>query len=270
MRRWSFVVLVACAEEDPAASLFPVDEAPPPLVLTAEPLVPGQPFTLQADGAPAGARVSFVYGTGAGSSCPPPLGGTCLSVANPVLIGGDAADANGHAEATFTLPATAPVGLVVPFQAAIGGTSPLVSNVDVRTIQAPTPASDDFRVHLVRAVIRSDPPGSAGTWDDYAIIPPFTNPDVFVEIALSGVVVGATFEVEDDLSPAWGASTVLTVFPGDTLSLTLYDADIAPLPDDLIRAFVLTRAQLDAMRGAGDQTVSGGPVTSFVIRVEDP
>lgn len=86
------------------AEVFVCEELP--LSLVAPDLVRGQPATLTVSGAAPGESVSFLAsGTGVGMGpCPPLLGGLCLDLLSPRLVGSDAADAGGVAELTLNVP----------------------------------------------------------------------------------------------------------------------------------------------------------------------
>lgn len=80
------------------------------LALTHDPLLVGQPTTLTATGPDPGTVVAFVYGTALGPGpCPTSIGGLCLDVVDPVLIGTTTTDAAGTAALTTTVPAAAPL-----------------------------------------------------------------------------------------------------------------------------------------------------------------
>lgn len=298
-RALPLLAVAACADESLVFDSLATDAAPPPLVLNVSPVIPGHDLVLEADGAPPGTFVSFARGTGQGQTCPPQLAPECLSIANAALIGFNRADANGHAELTVAVPTAARVGSSVPFQAAIGQGGPFVSNVVIRRVTSECgdgilqggEACDDgnllpgdgcdaqcqietgpqpLQIGITSARIAADPPGPDNTWDDYAFVLPFTNPDVYVEIQLNGVIIGRTTEEADTLRPVWNALATLNVGLNDSLTLAIYDGDIAPLPDQLIRSFTLSGQQLFGMVGAGPQHISGGPVLDFVVEIDTP
>ncbi|MCB9680005.1 MAG: CAP domain-containing protein [Alphaproteobacteria bacterium] len=128
----TFVATGACDLDEPAVGTAAA-QAPPPLVLTVPPLLPGQPATFSVDGAIANALVVVARGTAAGSGpCPPELHGGCLGVTQPLLLGAARADATGFAAITVDVPTTVPVGLPSVFQAAAslngaGATSAVVT-----------------------------------------------------------------------------------------------------------------------------------------------
>ncbi len=86
------------------AEVFVCDELP--LSLIASDLVRGQTATLTTTGAESGESVSFaVSGTGVGMGpCPPLLGGLCLDLLSPRLVGSAVANLDGMAQLTFNVP----------------------------------------------------------------------------------------------------------------------------------------------------------------------
>ncbi|HMV69390.1 MAG TPA: LamG domain-containing protein [Myxococcota bacterium] len=82
-------------------------------------VVPGEHVVLQVSGAPANARVALVRGSGPGSTCPPPLNGSCFDVANGVLLTWVRANADGFASLDVPLPANLPTGLSFGLQAGV-------------------------------------------------------------------------------------------------------------------------------------------------------
>ncbi|MCA9489204.1 MAG: hypothetical protein KC621_04760 [Myxococcales bacterium] len=98
------------------------------LTLQHTPLKVGQPATLVATGGTPGATVGFVVSTvgeGAGP-CPPVLGGACLGVLSPTLLGTAVANNQGTAVLQAVVPPGAPL-IDVALQAAQAGASPTVS-----------------------------------------------------------------------------------------------------------------------------------------------
>jgi hypothetical protein len=105
------LLVSACADAPPDASAppdaLPTAEAPPPgLHLAVTPLIINEQATWLIAGATPGARVGVALGMGgAGSSCPPALGGTCIDIAGPLFVIGSAvADPNGEAQISLTVP----------------------------------------------------------------------------------------------------------------------------------------------------------------------
>jgi len=115
-----------------------------PLPHFVDPFVRGEAADLRVEGAEPGEAVFFlasVTGTGSGP-CPPLVGGLCMDVLNPILLGSAVADATGTATRTVTVPSTAPFDTAY-LQAAIprgpGGTHSAKTNVVERTILGLSP-----------------------------------------------------------------------------------------------------------------------------------
>lgn len=105
-------LLVACAED--VGALADDALAPPPNspAFVVSQLVPGSPFRMTWADVPPGATVTFAAsaaGLGAGP-CPPVLGGACLTIARPVILGTATATANGVATLVRQAPANLPGG----------------------------------------------------------------------------------------------------------------------------------------------------------------
>jgi hypothetical protein len=84
-------------------------------------VVPGETTTLTVNGANPGESVRFVrsfQGVGAGP-CPAVLGGLCLDLRGTTLMGASTANGEGQASFQLSVPASAPLGNAVSFQAAI-------------------------------------------------------------------------------------------------------------------------------------------------------
>jgi len=105
-------------------------------------LHPGERLTLTAMGASPGEVVYFVFGPAPGAGpCPGPLGGLCLDVLSPSLLGSATADADGRATLERTIPAAVPNATPAHFQAAItrgpAGVDSVSSNRWTGTITLP-------------------------------------------------------------------------------------------------------------------------------------
>lgn len=142
------LVLLSCSTPDDAV------QQPPPgaLQLTAGALVPFQPAVFEIDGLTPGARVlvgSSEDSPGAGP-CPSVLGGTCLEIVSPTLLGSATADATGRATVVATMPNVATLCL----QAAEPG-STSTSNV-LCDVVAP-PETTGNTVGLRRYTRRAEP-----------------------------------------------------------------------------------------------------------------
>jgi cysteine-rich repeat protein len=145
-RSLALLLLASCAlESDPVVdfddtapmSELVAQQSPPPgnLALQVDPLVPGTEVFMVVDDASPGDRVWFTRATQPGAFCPPVFSGNCLDSANPELIDGVFADANGIAVLRVNLPIQIPTGLEVRLQAlVVGGGATETSNVVTRTI----------------------------------------------------------------------------------------------------------------------------------------
>lgn len=127
--RWfigTCLIFTACAE----AEVLPVDAAPPPMWLFASDVTPGQRVTLEAMFATPGAQVVFAASgqTSPNATCPPALGGVCLDLVQPTILGSAVADVAGGARLSVRVPAGVPVGSTAYFQAAeVAGAASSVS-----------------------------------------------------------------------------------------------------------------------------------------------
>ncbi len=140
--RWLFFILLTGCGEQPA----PDAPRPPPGELSMEigALRPGHTSPLIARGADEAERVWFVRsfaGEGSGP-CPAAIGGACLGILQPQVSGSATADTIGVATLDLSVPATAPVGAEICFQAAVlrsGGASTELSEPVCATVQDPDP-----------------------------------------------------------------------------------------------------------------------------------
>ncbi|NOG55422.1 MAG: hypothetical protein HND57_14060 [Planctomycetes bacterium] len=100
--------------------LTPVDARPYP-ILGQTGLRRGQETEFVTSGAEPGEEVYFIYSTaGLGEGpCPRQLGGLCLDLLKPVLLGTAVGDANGIARLAVTVPSRAPLGQMVHTQSVI-------------------------------------------------------------------------------------------------------------------------------------------------------
>ncbi len=156
----------ACAPvSQDAHEISLLSPAPATLDLSITPAVPGESVTFTVQGAPAGAQVSFVWGTGPGEPfCPPVLAPDCVGVLAPQIAFTVSADASGLASRTLTVPATLSPGLQTSWQAwVITPGNSLHSEVTPVTLLADpceaTRAPSCFRDHC--GTVTSDE-----TWDD--------------------------------------------------------------------------------------------------------
>ena len=125
----ALVALAACAPDAlDAPDALPADALAPPMELTVSAAIAGQPLVIQVDGAAPGDAVRFFYSLGGVAPVPGtgptlPGMGSLRGNLNPTpaaFPGGSAvADARGHAEYRFTLPAGARSGMSVGVEAAV-------------------------------------------------------------------------------------------------------------------------------------------------------
>jgi hypothetical protein len=111
------LVLTACDVEVDASTPAP----PPPLLgLAVSQITSGNNLRASVAEVPPGTTVYFALSTTSSpgpTPCPPPLGGACLSLSNPRLLGSAVANADGLATLTVRAP-TVRSGLAVQVQAA--------------------------------------------------------------------------------------------------------------------------------------------------------
>lgn len=106
---------MGCAPQE--GDFSALEQAPPPLALTAGDASAGHDLTFRLSVGVAGARAWLVWGPSAGAGpCPPALGGTCLGVAGAVVLGVATADPAGVATFHLPIPLAAPVGAGAAFQ----------------------------------------------------------------------------------------------------------------------------------------------------------
>lgn len=180
--RLTLLLLAACAPD--AASLPDADLAPPASVVLEGParLFVGRTNTFVVSGnlgqqEPVYLAVSTA-GTGRGP-CPPALGGRCLGILAPTLVGNAAFDGD-TAEISVTVPSTAPAGLTVHLQAGIarglGGNASVLSNV----VSLET---EDYILGCTDPGANNYDPGA--TVDDGSCVIPTSNPPGSLLIAAS-------------------------------------------------------------------------------------
>lgn len=141
------LLLAACGVEDatsgPSEALV-TDQAAPPSggILTTSAAIAGRPLRLRSVGHPSTSTVYFARG-GAGSTCPPALGGQCLDLASPTVLGSDPSDAMRTAQIQLNLPASVPVGLTTLVQAAnpTGAFATIISNTATIRIDSSSPCA---------------------------------------------------------------------------------------------------------------------------------
>lgn len=152
MRTFALILLAGCSNDliDPTLA-----EAPPPPVLTLDVpdalLHPGYTTALSVTGDLAVGEVVYVVASmarGAGP-CLAPLGGACLSVLGPRLVASAVVEETGGVEVMVPVPAAAPIGATVWFQAAVvrgwGGSASVLSNLDASVTEVGVPGCPDSR-----------------------------------------------------------------------------------------------------------------------------
>lgn len=180
--RLAFLFLAACAPE--AASLPDDLQAPPASVTLEGPdrLFVGRTNTFVVSGnlgqqEPVYLAISTT-GTGRGP-CPPALGGRCLGILAPTLLGQENFDGDS-AEISVAVPSAAPAGMTVYLQAGVarglGGNSSVLSNV----ISVET---EDYLPGCTDPGANNYDPGA--TVDDGSCIIPTSNPPGSLLIAAS-------------------------------------------------------------------------------------
>ncbi|HMV70471.1 MAG TPA: hypothetical protein PKA64_26760 [Myxococcota bacterium] len=138
------LLLAACTQADPFADDGSRGLPPPPqLTLTAPaPMLIGHAATVTVTGDLAVGEIAYIgVSTAAGRGpCPASLGGQCLSITAPRLLGSVTVEETGAAELTFTVPPNLPPGRDMVFQAAlvrgINGQATVLSNTDSATSEA--------------------------------------------------------------------------------------------------------------------------------------
>lgn len=115
MRGWLLVGCVACADVEVHGGL----QRGPPAVLVTPRAVPGHRATFEVRDVAPGTSVWLVRGASVGPGpCPPALGGACLGVRQPSVLGTAVAGPGGLARVTLSVPGSAPVGARLLVQAA--------------------------------------------------------------------------------------------------------------------------------------------------------
>jgi len=286
------MVMAGCAETpsgavlelDPAESVAAPDfrsatAAPQVMTLLATDFVPGDLVTMEVSGASPGDTVTFLRGT-AGTSCPAPLGGLCLGIADPKILGHAVVDATGEAIDLFELPLSVPVELDLQLQAVVNlGASSYASDVlDMSTesvcgdgLQQSDEACDDdnliggdgcsvdcelegpltydFRVY---SALVDDDDQFGLTWniDPFGI---FDAPDVYYKLSINGGTVYTSPIDEDDFTPSFSTTVTLEVDEHDLVEVAFFDEDSFDA-DDVIGTLSFTRADLGAIADQGSQT----------------
>jgi hypothetical protein len=132
-----FVAFVAA----PFAAAQDCDPSTELLLDTEVPLVAGELFTLWVEGAPPGARVTFVRsGREEAEACPANLGGACLDVADPYVLATATADDDGYVQVEVD-PAIDVASQWVDVQAASAECGGLLSDVVPREVHGNVPCA---------------------------------------------------------------------------------------------------------------------------------
>jgi hypothetical protein len=124
----------------PGHAVVEVAQLPPPIAssLRAPDLVRGRTAVFQVRGSLPGGRVYFARGgtvaPGGLGACLPALGGACLDIRNPALLGSAVADSWGTATLNLPIPPAAPLISTNLQAAAINGADPYLSDVEGRAI----------------------------------------------------------------------------------------------------------------------------------------
>ena len=138
----------------PQPSEFPLDYAlddaqGPPLLVSVPVLEAGVTAVIDVSGANPGDQVFLIGGTGVGAPlCPGPLGGQCINLTSPSIVGAFVANAMGDGEVSFAVPGGVAPGTPLTFQAVVlNGASSYVSTPAGGQVVLPslcTYASYDF------------------------------------------------------------------------------------------------------------------------------
>lgn len=286
------LLLAGCAPTEAvspdAASDLLSPQLAPPMSLLVESLVPGGDGLFLVTGATPGDTVFFLRSPTLGTTCPGVLGGVCLDLSQPLVMGSAQADAAGVAVLLLPLPATVPLGATMNFQAAVATSSAYVSPVvaattgyvcgdDVlsadedcedgnlldgdgcsATCQIET--GDAFDIDILGATTTSTDPSTGLAWDDALFLPPFIFPDPYVVVSVDGVYAGETPVAEDTTTASWLSTFDLTVPAGSVVTFEVIDADDFPFVDTPMFTFTADRDDLDTFSGAGPITL--GPSTN--------
>lgn len=142
------LLLAACGVEDatsgPSEEALATDQAAPPSggILTTSAAIAGRPLRLRSVGHPPTSTVFFARGA-SGTACPPALGGQCLDLGSPTVLGSAPSDAQSTAELLLNLPATIGVGRSTLAQAAnpAGTLGTVISNKVWLRIEGTSPCA---------------------------------------------------------------------------------------------------------------------------------
>jgi hypothetical protein len=140
--------LAGCAEEGAAGEPYElaVDAAAPPLVMQLPAaMLAGQTVQVQVSGATPNATVFLAAANAPGAGpCPPALGGLCIDLDNPRVLGRALASGAGRATFDVLLPHDMPEGSTIYLQAAQGGAQAAKTNVASDLIEYPRRTCGDW------------------------------------------------------------------------------------------------------------------------------
>lgn len=148
--------------------LADLGQAPPPTgaILTRTAALAGHPLRVRSVGHPTTSIVYFGRGN-PGLFCPPALGGSCMDINPPILLGTDPADPLRTGEIQIGLPPAMPAGLTTTLQAAntnAGGFPPIVSTTSLVVTENVTACG----LNQVSIVRNGDAEVTSGDW--YSIV----------------------------------------------------------------------------------------------------
>jgi hypothetical protein len=140
----SLLLTLGCATPHPggdpeAADALPFDRLGPP-ALRASALLAREPFTLEVAGAAPGSTVLFLRGSAIspGAACPAALGGACVDLVAPAVLGSVVADGSGRAALTRVAPGGASPGSRLYVQAVDAGGA-WIAPAQAVVVQRPLP-----------------------------------------------------------------------------------------------------------------------------------
>jgi cysteine-rich repeat protein len=309
---WIAAFALACVDEAPVTRVAdPVapDETlgevvhpavlPPPLPvvmgLESTPWHAGDTALLTATDAIPGAKVYFLAGSGIGSTCLAKLGGDCVDLKRPALLGSAIADNSGEAWLAVTVDAAMVVGDDAHLQAVVIAGAPYMSEPLSLVVEpvcgdgvtegdetcddgalddgdgcsgdCQLEASDDFLLFLDAAEIARKDPATNSRWD----FDPFglvEDPEAYVAVYVDGAYVGRTSSPNNTLSPVWGDTFAITVPDDSFLLLEVWDADSGALGgDDFIGAISFLGADLDLYADIGPLMSRGDAVDQLFFEL---
>lgn len=131
---WVLGLSFACSSID--AHREALRASAPPLPVRLSPLVAGRSFVAEVEGLAPGAPVWLARGTGPGAGpCPPALGGACVGLRAPAVMGGAVADADGVVMIRARAPAELPPGTGLWVQVLTPGQASAPARVEVQSVR---------------------------------------------------------------------------------------------------------------------------------------